>query len=189
MPTKDKIYVEAARLFQEKGYPAASMRDLAERLQLRPSSLYSHIRSKEELLEKICFDNAHRYSELMEYCLKLDLPAAKKVEELLLNHIRIALKDPTSITVFNDEWRHLPPKALSDFLAMRKAYEQSFCKLMEEAMREGAFKRLPPQMVLNTLLSALLWLHRLDVEAEPPDEKLLIDLLLGGLKEHTLLSK
>jgi len=103
MLTKEKIYIEAARLFQEKGYAAASMRDLAERLQLRPSSLYSHIRSKEDLLEKICFDNAHRYLQLMEECLQMPKPAAQKVEQLLRRHIRMALENPTSITVFNDD--------------------------------------------------------------------------------------
>jgi AcrR family transcriptional regulator len=51
---KQIIYREAARLFREKGYNAASMRELAERVQLKASSLYNHIGSKEEILVKIC---------------------------------------------------------------------------------------------------------------------------------------
>jgi TetR/AcrR family transcriptional regulator, cholesterol catabolism regulator len=62
-PTKHKIFEEAARLFQENGYLAASMRDLAQRVGLQVSSLYSHIGSKEELLQKICFDSARAYTE------------------------------------------------------------------------------------------------------------------------------
>ena len=182
MLTKDKIYVEAARLFQEKGYAAASMRDLAERLQLRPSSLYSHIRSKENLLEKICFDNARRYLQVMEDCLQRPVSAAQKVEQLLRRHIRIALEDPTSITVFNDEWRHLPQPLLERFLSLRRQYEKSFKQLLEEAMQEGAFKARPPQLVLNTLLSSLLWLHRLAAKDEKPDEDVLVGLLFEGLE-------
>ncbi len=182
MLTKERIYIEAARLFQEKGYAAASMRDLAERLQLRPSSLYNHIRSKEDLLEKICFDNAERYGNLMEECLNLDLPAAGKVEYLLRQHIRIALEYPTSITVFNDEWRHLPLDALKKFVGMRKDYEGKFCALLAEAMQAGAFKTFAPQLVLNTLLSSLLWLHRLDARDAPPEEDVVMDLLLNGLR-------
>ncbi len=181
MLTKDKIYIEAARLFQEKGYSAASMRDLAERLQLRPSSLYSHIRSKEDLLEKICFDNARRYLQIMEECRQMPIAAAKKIEKLLRRHIRIALEDPTSITVFNDEWRHLPPDLLSRFLTLRKQYESSFIRLLEEAMQEGDFKPFPPRLLMNTLLSSLLWLHRLADKEEKPDEEMLVDLVLRGV--------
>jgi AcrR family transcriptional regulator len=43
---KEAIYEAAAQLFREKGYKAASMRDLAERVDLKVSSLYSHIGSK-----------------------------------------------------------------------------------------------------------------------------------------------
>ncbi|MBK6904959.1 MAG: helix-turn-helix transcriptional regulator [Saprospirales bacterium] len=49
---KQEIFEEAAKLFQEKGYGAASMRDLADRVQLKASSLYSHIRKKEEILQR-----------------------------------------------------------------------------------------------------------------------------------------
>ena len=46
----------------EKGYLAASMRELAERVGLeQASSLYNHLKSKEEVLRKICFDNAHKF--------------------------------------------------------------------------------------------------------------------------------
>ena len=182
MLTKEKIYIEAARLFQEKGYAAASMRDLADRLELRPSSLYSHIRSKENLLEKICFENAERYGALMQECLALELTAAAKVEYLLRQHIRIALKHPTSITVFNDEWRHLPPVSLKRFIGMRKVYEENFCTLLSQAMQEGHFRSFDPLLVLNTLLSSLLWLHRLDARATLPKEDAVIDLLLYGLR-------
>ena len=50
---KELIYKEAALLFKEKGYQKASMRDLADRVNLKVSSLYSHIGSKEEILQKL----------------------------------------------------------------------------------------------------------------------------------------
>ena len=65
--TKKEIIQEAAaHLFRDKGYSATSMRDLAEAVNLKASSLYNHISSKEEILRNICFDNAHRFISGME---------------------------------------------------------------------------------------------------------------------------
>ena len=56
---KELVFEAAGKLFMEKGYLAASMRELAERVGLeQASSLYNHLKSKEEVLRKICFDNA-----------------------------------------------------------------------------------------------------------------------------------
>ena len=43
---KDVIVTKAAALFREKGFKAASMRDLAEAVGVEAASLYNHIKSK-----------------------------------------------------------------------------------------------------------------------------------------------
>jgi len=60
---KEVIVKAAAGLFHEKGYKAASMRDLAERVGVEAASLYNHIRSKTELLHDICFNVANVFWE------------------------------------------------------------------------------------------------------------------------------
>ena len=50
---KDLIVKAGASLFREKGFGAASMRDLAENIGVEAASLYNHIKSKNEILESI----------------------------------------------------------------------------------------------------------------------------------------
>ena len=52
--TFDSVLGIAARLFAEKGYDATSIQDIATAAGITKSSVYHHIRSKEELLETVC---------------------------------------------------------------------------------------------------------------------------------------
>ena len=63
---KEVIIAKAASLFREKGYKAASMRDLAESVGVEAASLYNHIKSKTELLHEICFGVANRFMHKIE---------------------------------------------------------------------------------------------------------------------------
>lgn len=158
--SKQRIFEEAARLFQEKGYLSASMRELAERVDLRVSSLYSHIGSKEELLHKICFEGARAYLEGMKETEASDASPAEKIRALLSLHIRLATEDVTTMTIFGDEWRHLSEPYLTEFLEMRRDYEQRFTRLLQQGIDCGELAPLNPTIALFTILTSLRWLHR-----------------------------
>lgn len=49
-PNKARIFDEALRLVQEKGFAGLSMRNLADRLHIKASSLYKHISGKDEVV-------------------------------------------------------------------------------------------------------------------------------------------
>lgn len=160
-PTRREIiFTEAAKLFREKGYQASSMRDLAQRVGIEVSSLYNHIQSKEEMLQVICMDTAHKFlSGLKDIEVRYDDQPAQQLNELIRLHVRIALGDPTSITVFNDEWRNLSEPHLEQFLEMRRHYEQRFLDILRKGIERGCFRKVNPVTALATILSSLRWLH------------------------------
>lgn len=156
---KTIIQETAARLFRDKGYAATSMRDLAEAVNLKASSLYNHISSKEEILRNICFENAQRFLSSMDQVEGMNASAAEKVEALLQLHIRTAMEDATSVTAFNDEWRHLNAPYLTEFKALRKDYEQRFKQLLRAGMATGEFRQMDANVALYTIFSSVRWLY------------------------------
>jgi AcrR family transcriptional regulator len=158
--TKKQFVVEsAARLFRDKGYSATSMRDLAQAVNLKASSLYNYIQSKSEILREICFANAHRFIDSMTEVEQLSGNAREKIEVLLRLHIQVATQDVTSVMAFNDEWRHLEEPYLSEFVALRRDYENRFRAIIEQGMRQGEFKVMDSSIPLFTLFSAVRWIH------------------------------
>jgi AcrR family transcriptional regulator len=158
-PIKRRIIDEAARLFHEQGYLAASMRELAARVNLKVSSLYSHIGNKEELLHALCFESARQYLEGLSAIERQESSAMEKTKCLLALHIRIATNDVASVTVFNDEWRHLSEPFLGEFQQLRKNYEFRFERIIQQAIDEGEFKPVNPTIALYTMLASLRWIH------------------------------
>ncbi len=156
---RELIYAAAAQLFREKGYAATSVRDLAKAVDLKASSLYNHIRSKEEILRAICFRNAERFLQEMEQVEQGGGGPAGQVRTLLSLHIRMATEDVTSITAFNDEWRHLSEPDLSAFKHLRRDYEQRFCRILKGGIQQGVFRPGDAKVYFYTLLAAVRWIY------------------------------
>ena len=161
---KDLIYEQAAQLFTEKGYKAASMRELAERVGLKVSSLYSHIGSKEELLQKICFDNANLFTQGMDRIDAMDEKVTDKIKAVIALHVDMAVQNPSSVTVFSNEWKHLSVDAteqfnLKYFLKLRKDYENRFRQILILGINKGELKNMNPDIALFTIITSFRWLH------------------------------
>lgn len=156
---KEEIYAVSARLFRQRGYVAATMRDIAEMVGIEPSSLYSHIKSKEEILINICTVCADEFDEGMQAILSTQKSNADKVLALIDLHIDIAINKPSSVTVFNDEWRHLPEKELSDFLDKRNAYETSFKSILIDGMLKNEFIKVSESTAFQIIINSVKWIH------------------------------
>ncbi|MEZ4910764.1 MAG: TetR/AcrR family transcriptional regulator [Saprospiraceae bacterium] len=157
---REGIILAAADLFESKGYSATSMRDLAEKVGLMPSSLYSHINSKQEILKEICMSCADLFTKGMEEILmKADDPELQ-LQKLIMLHIETAYDHPSSIAVFNDDWRHLNEKDLVYFQKMRTQYEKNFKEILIQGKKSHKFSFQNLEIVFVTILSSFKWAYK-----------------------------
>lgn len=156
---KEQVIRKAAKLFKDKGYAAASMRDLAQLLGIEAASLYSHIKSKEEILQSLCFDMAAEFRKSLEEVEKQNVSASEKLRQGIIGHIRVMAKDLTASAVFMNEHRHLSQPFLRDFLLLRINYINRFKTIIEEGVRNGEFKKtIDVKLAVMTLFSSLNWM-------------------------------
>lgn len=184
---KQQIEEKATQLFQERGYAATSMRDLANVLGIEAASLYSHIKSKEEILQKICFRMAEEFFAAWKEVEVEKENQAAKMEKAMIAHVKVVTRDTDASAVFFNEWRHLSEPYLSDFLAMREDYEGRFMQILRDGMHSGDFKEVDEKFMMLTILSSLSWTHNWykPEGSLSPEEigKRLANLLLNGLKK------
>lgn len=156
---KEHIQEVAEKLFREKGYTATSMRLLAASLGIEPASLYSHIKSKEEILETICFSMAAQFFNSILEIKNNTLPADTKLRAFILAHIKVVLNNINASAVFFHDWKHLSSPAKENFVEMRKTYEQEFRKVLKQGMDENTFKVNDINFTVLTIFSALNMTH------------------------------
>jgi AcrR family transcriptional regulator len=86
---QDAVLTAAVRLFNEKGYEATSMGDLAERLGITKSSIYHHVTGKQELLRMAVDHALDGLSEAADEVDALDAPAVDRLEALLRRSVLV----------------------------------------------------------------------------------------------------
>lgn len=151
---KEFILKKAAQMFREKGFAATSMRDLAETVGIEAASLYNHIRSKNEMLESICFDVANRFTIFMDELESGNQGSIKKIDTLLRFHIKQMIETFEEVIVCDREWKHLDEPYLSNFHNQRRSYRKRFAAIIEEGISKNEIKRIDaPTAVLIMLHS------------------------------------
>lgn len=184
---KAQIEEKATTLFREKGYAATSMRDLAQVLGIEAASLYSHIKSKEQILQKICFRMADEFFDAWKEVEMANESFAQQMEKAAIAHVKVITTNTDASAVFFNEWRHLSEPYLTDFLQLRDDYEGRFISIIEKGIEAGEFQSVDAKFMMLAILSSLNWTHNWYKPGKTlkPEEvaKKLSNLILNGLKK------
>lgn len=152
---KDVILKAAASLFREKGYKAASMRDLAVKVGVEAASLYNHIRSKSELLHTICFDVANVFFEHIAKVEATDLSAIQKLDVLLRFHIKQMIENYEEVHVSDREWRFLNEPYLENFQNQRRSYRRRLAAIIQSGIEKGEINAIDASTAVLIMLHAI----------------------------------
>jgi AcrR family transcriptional regulator len=154
--TKKEVIIEkASKLFREKGFGAASMRDLAEHVGVEAASLYNHIQSKSEILQAICFKVANEFMSNLEAVETSHQSTLKKMETIIRLHIRMMLDQYEFVYIADHEWRHLPEPYLKNFINQRPNYPKRLGDIIEDGIGKGEMKAIEPYTAVLVILSAV----------------------------------
>ncbi len=157
---KDQILEAAARVFRQKGYDGATLRDIAKEAGLLPGSLYYHIRSKEELLRGIVEQPIQDLLTQLERIIVSEIPVSRKLEQAIAAHLRAFDAHYPSFFVYVQNLFHVD--AMHPRLQKRaKRYEEYWQQILCQGIESGEF---PPDLDVKVASFALLgmcnWMHR-----------------------------
>ena len=185
---KDVITRKASALFRKKGFPATSMRDIAEAIGIEAPSLYNHIESKNEILKDICFRIAKLFTD---YLMEIELSTQSnlsKIESIIRFHISMMIDEFESVYISNHEWKHLPEPSLSDFKSRRRNYRSRLAAILQKGIDKKEIRPVNSYVSVLTILSAINGIEGWQKSGKKVDAKLLeenmIKILIEGLRNN-----
>jgi TetR/AcrR family transcriptional regulator, cholesterol catabolism regulator len=159
---RQEILRTAARLFQEQGYDATSMNDVAAALKLSKGGLYHHFQSKDEILFDIM-------SHAMDITEERVISVARRIESpeerlrtLIRLHIQVVLsEEDREITVMLHENHPLPPALRRKINARKKDYVHFVENLVADVQRQrNSSTTVTPRAAAFALVGMINWIYQ-----------------------------
>ena len=161
MAKLDEIITAAAKVFQTKGYHAASVQDIADEVGILKGSLYHHFDSKEELLYLIVKEPIAGLYQRIGEIVAMDLPAAEKLRRAISVHLEAFDRHHPHLFVYLRETEDLKRRFRAATRLSPKQYERFWQQILREGMKTGEFRPdFDVQIVSYGLLGMLNWLYK-----------------------------
>jgi len=156
--TRNRIDSGAAQLFVRKGYDGTSMRDLARNLGLRPSSIYGHVKSKQELLFRVM-------ERLMDEVLARANEALSTVgepQDLVRRLVvtNICQPGPYETALLQSGLKNLQPRDRATIARKQKDYRNLWLRVLNDGQKRGAFNIKDPKLAFLGIDGALVHIER-----------------------------
>jgi AcrR family transcriptional regulator len=161
---REEIILAAARVFRDRGFDAATLRDIADALNTDRASLYYYVGSKEELLQEIVRDVLARDVRAAEAIKRSRANTSDKIHTLIGSmvgsyaenypHIAVYMEDLGRIARQDTEWA-------THVIARTHRYESLVRSILDKGRRDGTLRAdLPSELSSLALFGMINWMHR-----------------------------
>ena len=162
LDTMGQICAAAIRVFYERGYYGATLRNIAEVVGIRAASIYNYFPTKEALLHYVMTETLSKLSEQVETTLVAtpDDPT-ERMAAFVMEHIRFHIEHAQEAAVADNELRALSPDKRASVVAIRDSYEEILRDVLQQGVKQGVFAeahiKLTSLAILTMCTSVAVW--------------------------------
>jgi TetR/AcrR family transcriptional regulator, cholesterol catabolism regulator len=136
---RERILATAVELFHSNGLNNTTLEAVAERMNVTKPFIYSHFKSKNELLAEICAQGIRASLEALNRVVATQESATDKVRALTRAFMLAVIENQGPIAIYTREQKHLSKADSSAIDAMRREFDHKFCALLNEGVDTGEF--------------------------------------------------
>lgn len=141
----------ACQVIADKGFAAASMREIAAAAGMHVPTMYQYVRSKDEVLELVYNDAITRVRENVADALVADLEPLDKLLEVVSSLIKGNLQMRKEAGVLNRELRSLSHEGRTRVLAHYAKFMDEVAGIISNGISIGCFRNFDPKVIANVI--------------------------------------
>ena len=165
---RERILEEAVKLFYERGFSGTTLDDIAGKLGVTKPFIYTHFRSKVELLEAICRPTIEMSLAAIADAAEQRGSASERLFNGVVNFTKVVLQRQANIAVYFREEKSLSEAGLGDINAMRKAFDRVLSDLLDEGVNAGEFHIADIRVAALAIGGMVSWAYTLVPARRPP---------------------
>ena len=179
---RERILQEAVVLFYANGFTATTLDDIAAALGVTKPFIYTHFRSKTDLLAALCTPTIELALAAVADAAKGPGTPTKRLRRAVIDFTKVVLQRQANIAIFFREEKHLAPAVLAEITALRKRFDRTLSKLLTEGVAAGEFVMVDVNLAALAIGGMISWAytwHR-------PNGRLPLDELCARMAELAL---
>lgn len=159
--TRERILLEAARLFRHHGYAATTLREVADASGIKAGSIYYHFESKDQILGEVLDKGIQVVADAVKQrvdALPAEATARQRVAAAIEGHLWGLLHHGDFTSANIRIYGQIPPAAKNRHRKVRRDYADYWDGLLEDALQRGELRSdTSTAMVRLFVIGALNW--------------------------------
>jgi len=136
---RERIIATAVELFYNNGLSNTTLEAVADQMNVTKPFIYSHFKSKSQLLAEICSRGIRASLEALDRAIAQGGSATHKLQVLARDFMLAVLGNQAHIAIYNREEKHLSLEDRDAINKMRREFDRKFCALLDEGVATGEF--------------------------------------------------
>jgi AcrR family transcriptional regulator len=147
----------AVRLFNERGYQATSLADIADHLHVTKPALYYYVSGKEEILLECQRRGTVRFAELIDADARHTGSGIERFRDFIARYVDAVTTDFAACLIRSGP-DALGPQGRAEILRGRRKLEQTLEGILRKGIADGSIALGDTKMSAFTIFGALHWL-------------------------------
>ena len=156
---RNAVLSTAAQMFNERGFRATSLDDIAARLQVSKPTLYYYVKNKDEILLECVKKGLHLILEGIEASRKAGGNAVDQLRACMQVYADIVTQ-PFGMCIIRIGDEEVPEPSRTELRRMKSEIDQAFRRLVAQGVQEGTLAPCDPKMTAFVIAGALSWIGR-----------------------------
>jgi TetR/AcrR family transcriptional regulator len=157
---KNAVLMEAARIFNERGYAMASLEDVAVNLNISKAAVYYYFRNKQEILYECYQVSFDVWEAALAEGRTHGRTGRDKVEVFVRRHLEAGLDALQPLLMIRDQ-EGLEPEHRSRIEKRRRVLRNRLREFISEGIADGSISPCDPKPAATIIGASITWLLRM----------------------------